>query len=103
MQQEPRGRESIPGSDYVTRGPRRRWAPWRPTHDYLLSLVLRIAIQAQEAVKVAAGVKGKNLFMPIRVAVVGQPHGSELKMVVPLLAKSSLLKRADQALGALKS
>jgi nondiscriminating glutamyl-tRNA synthetase len=59
--------------------------------------------QAQEAVKVAAGVKGKNLFMPIRVAVVGQPHGSELKMVVPLLAKSSLLKRVDQAIGALTS
>ncbi|RYZ75450.1 MAG: glutamate--tRNA ligase [Proteobacteria bacterium] len=58
--------------------------------------------QAQEAVKVAAGVKGKNLFMPIRVAVVGQPHGSELKMVVPLLAKSSLLHRVDQALAALK-
>lgn len=58
--------------------------------------------QAQEAVKQAAGVKGKNLFMPIRVAVVGQPHGSELKLVVPLLAKSSLLKRVDQAIGALK-
>lgn len=57
---------------------------------------------AQEAVKVAAGVKGKNLFMPIRVAVVGQPHGSELKMVVPLLSKASLLKRADQAIAALK-
>ncbi len=57
---------------------------------------------AQEAVKVTAGVKGKNLFMPIRVAVVGQPHGSELKMVVPLLAKSSLLKRADLAIAALK-
>ena len=59
--------------------------------------------QAQEAVKVAAGVKGKNLFMPIRVAVVGQPHGSELKMIVPLLSKLSLLRRADQALGALNS
>lgn len=58
--------------------------------------------QAQEAVKVAAGVKGKNLFMPIRVGVVGEPHGSELKMVVPLLLKSSLLKRADHALAALK-
>ena len=57
---------------------------------------------AQEAVKVAAGVKGKNLFMPIRVAVVGQPHGSELKMVVPLLSKASLMKRADLAIAALK-
>ena len=58
--------------------------------------------QAQEAVKISAAVKGKNLFMPIRVAVVGVPHGSELKMVVPLLPKSSLLKRADQAIAALK-
>lgn len=58
--------------------------------------------QAQEAVKVSAGVKGKNLFMPIRVGVVGQPHGSELKQVVPLLSKSSLLKRADLAIAALK-
>jgi nondiscriminating glutamyl-tRNA synthetase len=58
--------------------------------------------EAQNAVKAAAGVKGKNLFMPIRVAVVGQPHGSELKMVVPLLPKSSLLKRVDQAIAALK-
>jgi nondiscriminating glutamyl-tRNA synthetase len=57
---------------------------------------------AQEAVKKEAGVKGKNLFMPIRVAVVGQPHGSELKMVVPLLSKSSLLKRADLAIAASK-
>ncbi len=57
--------------------------------------------QAQEAVKTAVGVKGKNLFMPIRVAVIGQPHGSELKHVVPLLSKSSLLKRVDQAISAL--
>lgn len=59
--------------------------------------------QAQEAVKTAAGVKGKHLFMPIRVAVVGQPHGSELKMVVPLLPKSSLLARVDKAIAALKA
>lgn len=52
----------------------------------------------QDKVKVAAGVKGKNLFMPIRVAVIGKPHGAELKILVPLLAKSSLLKRADLAI-----
>ncbi len=57
---------------------------------------------AQNAVKTAAGAKGKNLFMPIRVAVVGVPHGSELKMVVPLLSKASLLKRADAAIAGLK-
>jgi nondiscriminating glutamyl-tRNA synthetase len=53
---------------------------------------------AQEAVKNAAGVKGKNLFQPIRVAVIGKPHGSELKTLVPLLPKESLVQRAKQAL-----
>ncbi len=52
----------------------------------------------QEQVKVQAGVKGKTLFQPIRVAVIGQPHGSELKILVPLLAKASLLKRVEACL-----
>lgn len=59
--------------------------------------------QIQDAVKVKAGVKGKNLFMPIRVAVIGKPHGSELKMLVPLMKKTSLLARADKALAAVKA
>ena len=36
--------------------------------------------------------------MPIRVAVIGQPHGAELKILVPLLHKKSLLSRVDQCL-----
>lgn len=48
----------------------------------------------QDGVKDKCGVKGKNLFMPIRVAVIGKPHGAELKLLVPLLKKSSLIKRA---------
>lgn len=52
----------------------------------------------QDRVKVAAGVKGKHLFMPIRVAVIGQPHGTELKILVPLLEKQSLIKRVDACL-----
>jgi nondiscriminating glutamyl-tRNA synthetase len=56
----------------------------------------------QDAVKGEAGVKGKQLFMPIRVAVIGQPHGAELKILVPLLSKTSLLKRADLAISRLK-
>lgn len=38
-----------------------------------------------EAVKQATGVKGKKLFMPIRIALTGTPHGPELQRVVPLL------------------
>lgn len=52
----------------------------------------------QDEVKNQAQVKGKNLFMPIRVAVIGKPHGTELKILVPLMKKESLLKRADHVL-----
>lgn len=52
----------------------------------------------QDEVKTRTGAKGKNLFMPIRVGVIGKPHGTELKILVPLMKKASLLKRADIAL-----
>lgn len=55
----------------------------------------------QDRVKIATGAKGKQLFQPIRVAVIGQPQGQELKILVPLLPKSSLLKRVDQCLAKL--
>ncbi len=59
-------------------------------------------LKIQEVVKVKTGAKGKNLFQPIRVAVIGQPHGTELKILVPLMTKTSLLKRASQVLASLK-
>ncbi len=37
--------------------------------------------------------KGKFLFMPIRTAVLGQPQGMELKTVIPLISRKTLLKR----------
>ncbi len=52
----------------------------------------------QNSIKDSCGVKGKHLFMPIRVAVIGKPHGAELKILVPLLHKSSLLKRVEMCL-----
>ncbi|NUN05537.1 MAG: glutamate--tRNA ligase [Bdellovibrio sp.] len=55
-------------------------------------------LKYQDEVKNKTGAKGKNLFMPIRVAVIGKPHGAELKILVPLLKKSSLVARAEQAL-----
>jgi nondiscriminating glutamyl-tRNA synthetase len=54
--------------------------------------------KTQENVKVKAAVKGKELFMPIRVAVVGKPHGAELKILVPLISKTALISRANQVL-----
>lgn len=49
-------------------------------------------------VKTAAQVKGKNLFMPIRVAVIGKPQGTEVKLLVPLMKKQSLIQRVNQVL-----
>ncbi len=48
----------------------------------------------QNNVKSNCAVKGKELFMPIRVAVLGKPHGAELKILVPLIEKSILIERA---------
>lgn len=52
----------------------------------------------QEVVKNETGAKGKNLFMPLRVAVIGKPQGAELKILVPLLGRHSLIHRAQQVL-----
>jgi nondiscriminating glutamyl-tRNA synthetase len=52
----------------------------------------------QDAVKTECKVKGKELFMPIRVAVVGKPHGAELKILVPLMEKKILIERAEAVL-----
>lgn len=56
----------------------------------------------QDSIKTSANVKGKNLFMPIRVAVIGKPHGTELNMLVPLLNKRTLVARAQAAMQKLK-
>lgn len=55
-------------------------------------------LKLQDMVKEKAGVKGKFLFMPIRVAVIGKPHGAELQQLVPLMKKESLVKRAEMCL-----
>ena len=57
----------------------------------------------QEDIKNRCGVKGKNLFQPIRVAVIGQPQGTELKTLVPLMPKESLIKRVDTCLAQIPS
>lgn len=59
-------------------------------------------LKIQDQVKEKAAVKGKNLFQPIRVAVIGKPHGTELKILVPLISKKSLLARADQVFNSIK-
>jgi glutamyl-tRNA synthetase len=55
-------------------------------------------LKIQDEVKLKSAQKGKNLFFPIRVALIGKPHGAELKILVPLMTKKSILERADKAL-----
>lgn len=50
---------------------------------------------AIKATQKATGQKGKNLFMPIRVATTGQTHGPELPNTIQLLGKDRVLARLD--------
>lgn len=51
-----------------------------------------------KAVQKETGVKGKNLFMPIRVAVSGQVHGPELAETIELLGKEKALAHLNKVL-----
>lgn len=49
-------------------------------------------------IKEAVDVKGKALFMPLRVAMVGQPHGPDLHLLVEALPVSLIIQRANMCL-----
>lgn len=59
-------------------------------------------LKLQDSIKDTHKVKGKQLFFPIRVAVIGKPQGTELKMLVPLMHKRTLVSRANEVLAQLK-
>ena len=42
--------------------------------------------------------KGKNLFMPIRLSLTGEEHGPELGLIAYVLAKEEILKRLKKSL-----
>ncbi len=74
-----------------------KWKELLQAHDsetFLESDFLRI----ENDVKTSLNVKGKNLFQPIRVAVIGKPQGTELKILVPLMSRSSLIDRVEKVL-----
>lgn len=59
------------------------------------------ASEVQAAIKEVqkdTGVKGRNLFMPIRVATTGQQHGPELPLAIELLGKEKVLDHLEDAL-----
>lgn len=44
------------------------------------------------------GVKGKNLFMPIRVAVTGQVHGPDIAMLIEIIGRENAVERIRYSL-----
>lgn len=48
-----------------------------------------------KSVQKATGVKGKNLFMPARVALTGMVHGPEFVNILVLLGKANIISRID--------
>jgi glutamyl-tRNA synthetase len=50
------------------------------------------------ALKEASGNKGKALFLPLRLALTGQPHGPEMSKVVLFLGKEGVLARLQHVL-----
>ncbi len=51
---------------------------------------------AIKAVQKETGVKGKNLFMPIRVAITGEMHGPELPSSIALIGKEKAIARVEK-------
>ena len=45
------------------------------------------------AVKEATGRKGKELFLPLRLALTGRPHGPELRALLPLIGRRAAERR----------
>ena len=57
---------------------------------------------AIQTVSKETGVKGRNLFMPIRVATTGQKGGPQLGDAIELLGKELVLEHIDEALAVIK-
>ena len=55
---------------------------------------------AIKQVQVNTGIKGKPLFMGIRVAVTTSLHGPDLKNSILMIGKEETLKRVNQCLNA---
>ncbi len=51
-----------------------------------------------ESLKPKVKAKGKNLFMPLRIALTGKEHGPELKRIFPVFGMERVKKRFERAL-----
>lgn len=49
-------------------------------------------------ITLSTGLKGKELFWPFRVALIGSAHGPELKIFISLITSKEIIKRIDNVL-----
>ena len=56
-----------------------------------------------KAIKEATGRKGKDLFLPLRLALTGASHGPELRALLPLIGRARVTRRLTCRVGALNS
>ncbi len=57
----------------------------------------------QKTIQTEVKVKSKEFFMPLRCALVGEPEGIEIKILVTLVDRKELIERADKVLKNFKS
>ena len=55
-------------------------------------LTVEVFQSVMKEVQNETGVKGKDLWMPVRVALTGQMHGPELPIVLEIFGKKKCLK-----------
>jgi nondiscriminating glutamyl-tRNA synthetase len=52
--------------------------------------------QCFKTVQAAIGLKGKDLYMPIRIKLTGMTHGIEMYNVIKILGKEETAKRLQR-------
>ncbi|MDA9832256.1 glutamate--tRNA ligase [Gammaproteobacteria bacterium] len=62
--------------------------------DYVTTIEFSEFIEAMKS----HGLKGKQLFMPLRAAIIGKLQGAEMQMLVQLMPKLELMRRANHLL-----
>ena len=56
-----------------------------------------------KTIQKSTGIKGKNLFMPSRVALTGSMQGPDMDKVILVLGKENLIERINYILKKIKS
>ena len=49
-----------------------------------------------DLIKDKAGIKGRNLFIPLRIAITGLENGPEMSLVLPLIKREEILRRLNE-------